>query len=111
MGGRDTVEDDPSPTPAVSEEAALGMEAAGIRMGPSWAQLGQGHSLCAGQRFQVEKLRTRLHTTEHQQERGGHSLGGPSHGPCSSDILLHLSGPSCHPSPHRQKNEAETGRS
>lgn len=33
------VEEDPSPNPAVSGEQALGMEAAGISMGPSWAQL------------------------------------------------------------------------
>jgi hypothetical protein len=49
MGG--TVEDDPSLTSAVSGETAMGMEAAGIRMGPSWAQLGQRHSVCVGQRF------------------------------------------------------------
>lgn len=32
------------PTLAVTQEEALGMEAAGISIGTSWAQLGQGHS-------------------------------------------------------------------
>lgn len=41
MGG--IVEKDPCPTPAVSQEEGLVMEAAGINMGTSWAQLGQGH--------------------------------------------------------------------
>lgn len=49
--------------------------------------------------------------TECWQDRGGYSLAGPSHSSCSPDILLHVGGPSCHPSPERTKLKQEEGKS